>query len=126
VALNERIIEDLLNDIVVAKESIPSKKLLNTNPRVLALIEDVLEHIENIDGTVGCLIRLVPNLCDLFLLDLYLQGTSISDAYLDIDLVRELFPTASSASGKLEAKAISKDTRKEEPAGHTFCKSKKV
>jgi hypothetical protein len=97
VALNERIIEDLSDDMVVTEETIPSEKLLDTDPRVLALIEDVSELIENIDRTVGCLIRLIPNLCDPFPLDLYSRSVSISDAYLDIDLAKELFPTASLA-----------------------------
>jgi hypothetical protein len=80
-----------------AKEPEPTEKLLITDPEVLAIIDDISELIEDIDGTVGCLVRLAPNLCDPFPLDLYSRDASISDAYPDIDLARELFPTASLA-----------------------------
>jgi NB-ARC domain len=95
-ALNDRI-EDVSDDVELAKDTGPSKKTPNTDPKVLELMEDVSELIENIDGIVGCLVRLVPNLCDPFPLDLYSRDARISDAYPDIDLARELFPRASLA-----------------------------
>jgi hypothetical protein len=55
------------------------------------------ELIEQVDGTVKCLIKLVPNLCDPFPGDLYSQHGSLSDAYPDIDLARGMFPSATPA-----------------------------
>src|SRR5438045_8791947 len=83
--------------ILTTREILPSKKLLVNDPEVLALVDDISELIEKVDGTVVCLIRLVPNLRDPFPLDLYSRDASISDTYPDIDLARELFPTASLA-----------------------------
>lgn len=55
------------------------------------------ELIEQVDGTVKCLNKLVPNLCDPFPGDLYSQNASQSDAYPDIDLARGMFPSATPA-----------------------------
>jgi hypothetical protein len=100
IILNQRV-KDASDDAVMKEaridgsETRTTEKVLITDPEVLAIIEDISELIEEIDGTVGCLIRLAPNLCDPFPLDLYSREASISDAYPDIDLARELFPTAS-------------------------------
>lgn len=98
-----RLAEDVPDDAAMKEaridvnETETAQKVLITDPEVLAIIENISELIEEIDGTVGCLIRLAPNLCDPFPLDLYSPDASISDAYPDIDLARELFPTASLA-----------------------------
>jgi hypothetical protein len=97
-------VEDVSDDLVIegaridskaTEETVPTEKSISTDPEILELVEDLSELIEDIDGTVKCLIRLAPNLCDPFPLDLYSRDASISDAYPDIDLARELFPTAS-------------------------------
>lgn len=61
----------------------------------LELKEEVPLLIENVDGIIGCLVRLLPNLRDPFPLDTYSSASTPSDAYPDIDLAATLFPTAS-------------------------------
>jgi len=91
---DELIIEGARIDSKATEKTIPTEKSISTDPEISELVEDLSELIEDIDGTVGCLIRLAPNLCDPSPLDLYSRDASISDAYPDIDLARELFPTA--------------------------------
>jgi NB-ARC domain len=69
----------------ISKETPPSEA--DGDPQILTLIEEV-------DGVLGCLMRLVPSLCDPFPLDTYSSDSSIADAYPDIDLATAMFPNA--------------------------------
>jgi hypothetical protein len=57
--------------------------------------EKILLLVEHVDGMIGCLVRLLPNLRDPFPLDTYSSASTPSDAYPDIDLAATLFPAAS-------------------------------
>jgi hypothetical protein len=50
--------------------------------------------IENIDGLVGCLMRVASSVYDPFPLDVYSSDTKPNDADLDIDIASTLFPAA--------------------------------
>jgi hypothetical protein len=56
---------------------------------------EISPPIEQIDGILACLVRLLPSLRDPFPLDTYSSASTPSDAYPDIDLAATLFPTAS-------------------------------
>jgi tetratricopeptide (TPR) repeat protein len=94
--LRELAIEDLSDNVEIfavngeEEKPSPSEPALATDKIASALISDI-------DGTVKCLIKLIPNLCDPFPGDLYSQTGSQSDAYPDIDIVRGLFPSATPA-----------------------------
>lgn len=87
-------IQDLSDNVEVAVVNGEDAK---TSEGVFAADKGASELIEQVDGTVRCLIKLVPNLCDPFPGDLYSLNGSQSDAYPDIDLVRRLFPSATLA-----------------------------
>jgi hypothetical protein len=82
--------DDVEVAIVEGEDADSSEKLWATD-------KGTSELIEQVDGTVRCLIKLVPNLCDPFPGDLYSLNGSQSDAYPDIDLARGLFPSATPA-----------------------------
>ena len=65
--------------------------------KALASHQSTSELISQVDRTVKCLIKLIPNLCDPFPDDLYTQNGSQADAYPDINLAQELFPSATPA-----------------------------
>jgi tetratricopeptide (TPR) repeat protein len=50
--------------------------------------------VEHIEGIVGCLMKLMPNLCDPFPVDTYSMDSTVNDADSDINLAAALFPTA--------------------------------
>jgi hypothetical protein len=50
--------------------------------------------VEHIEGIVGCLMKLMPNLCDPFPVDTYSLDSTANDADPDINLAAALFPTA--------------------------------
>jgi hypothetical protein len=56
-----------------------------------AKVSQILQYIE---GLVGCLMKLAPNLCDPFPLDTYSRDAKPNDADEDISLAKILFPTA--------------------------------
>jgi len=90
--LRELTIED--DDVEVA---IMNGENADSSEKSWATDKDASELIEQVDGTVRCLMKLVPNLCDPFPGDLYSLSGSQSDAYTDIDLARGLFPSATPA-----------------------------
>ncbi|KAH8820807.1 nb-arc domain-containing protein [Xylogone sp. PMI_703] len=57
----------------------------------------VADLIEHIDGTVACLMRLIPSLNDPFPVDEYSGTSTPSSAHPDIDLAATLFPAATQA-----------------------------
>ncbi|RFU32291.1 hypothetical protein B7463_g4032, partial [Scytalidium lignicola] len=57
----------------------------------------VADLIEHIDGTVSCLMRLIPSLNDPFPVDEYSGTSTPSSAHPDIDLAATLFPAATQA-----------------------------
>lgn len=60
---------------------------MNENPRISMLIE-------NIEGLLVCLIRVVPNVYDPFPLDEYTIDANPNDANPDIELATDMFPAA--------------------------------
>ena len=50
--------------------------------------------VEDIERIVGCLMKLMPNLCDPFPVDTYSLDSTANDADPDINLAAALFPTA--------------------------------
>ena len=55
---------------------------------------EVPHLVEYIEGIVGCLMKLTPNLCDPFPVDMYSLDSTSNDADPDIDLAAALFPSA--------------------------------
>jgi hypothetical protein len=55
---------------------------------------EMSELLQYIEGIVGCLTKLVPNLCDPFPVDTYSNDATPDDANPDINLASTLFPTA--------------------------------
>jgi hypothetical protein len=92
--LRELSIEDLPDNVEGAAFHGEEAEL---SEQALAIDQSASELIGQVDGTVKCLIKLIPNLCDPFPGDLYSQTGSQSDAYPDIDLARGLFPSATPA-----------------------------
>jgi hypothetical protein len=92
--LRELSIEDLSDNVEGAAFHGEEAEL---SEQALAIDQSASELIGQVDGTVKCLIKLIPNLCDPFPGDLYSQTGSQSDAYPDIDLARGLFPSATPA-----------------------------
>ncbi|KUJ15483.1 uncharacterized protein LY89DRAFT_783619 [Mollisia scopiformis] len=60
---------------------------MQENPRISMLIE-------NIEGLLVCLMRVVPNVCDPFPLDEYTVDANPNDAVPDIDIATDMFPAA--------------------------------
>ena len=51
--------------------------------------------LDHVDGMIGCLVRLLPDLRDPFPVDTYSSASTPTDSHPDIDLAATLFPTAS-------------------------------
>src|SRR5271163_1643215 len=92
--LGELTIEDDDDDVEAA---IIDGENADSSENLWATDKGASELIEQVDGTVRCLMKLVPNLCDPFPGDLYSLNGSQSDAYPDIELARGLFPSATPA-----------------------------